>query len=71
MSVLTMTRPRTAMPTAPAQRILAVEFRSPEGRCWSAIGGGATTAAAIADARQACPGDTTWNPVGWNDLYGD
>jgi len=33
-----------AAPAAPERRILAVEFRSPEGRHWYAIGGGATVA---------------------------
>ena len=36
-----------AAPPAPEQRILAVEFRSPEGRHWYAIGGGATVREAI------------------------
>jgi hypothetical protein len=53
------------------QRILAVELRSSDGRCWNAIGGGATVAAAISDARESCPGDATWDAVGWNDLYGE
>jgi hypothetical protein len=56
---------------APAQRILAVEFRSADGRTWQAVGGGRTVAEAIASARQACPDDATWQPDGWNDLYGD
>jgi len=56
---------------APEQRILAVEFRSPDGRSWHAIGGGATVAAAIDWARESCPDDETWHLVGWNDLYGD
>jgi hypothetical protein len=58
-------------PAAPAQRILAVEFRSTDGRSWNAIGGGATVAAAIEWARGCCPDDTTWELVGWEDLYGD
>jgi hypothetical protein len=58
-------------PAAPEQRILAVEFRSPEGRSWNAIGGGATVAAAIVCARESCPDDATWDAVSWNDLYGD
>jgi|SRR5665647_3022717 hypothetical protein len=61
------------LPVAPAaaeQRILAVEFRSPDGRCWNAIGGGATVAAAISYARESCPDDATWDAVSWNDLYG-
>jgi hypothetical protein len=62
------------LPVAPAaaeQRILAVEFRSADGRCWNAIGGGATVAAAISYARESCPDDATWDAVSWNDLYGD
>jgi hypothetical protein len=58
-------------PAAPERYTLAVEFRSPDGRAWSAIGGGATVAAAITYARESCPDDATWNPVSWNDLYGD
>jgi hypothetical protein len=58
-------------PTAPEQRILAVEFRSPDGRSWEAIGGGDTVAAAILYARESCPDDATWDAVGWNELYGD
>ncbi len=56
---------------APKQRILAVEFRSADGRHWNAIGGGATVAAAIIDARESCPDNATWDAVNWNDLYGD
>jgi hypothetical protein len=56
---------------APEQRILAVEFVSLDGRTWTAIGGGATVAAAIASARESCPDDTSWQPQDWNDLYGD
>jgi hypothetical protein len=56
---------------APEQRVLAVEFRSADGRRWNAIGGGATVTAAILDAREGLPEDATWEPVTWNDLYGD
>jgi hypothetical protein len=59
------------LPVAPAQRILSVEFRSPEGRHWHAIGGGTTVAAAIDWARQCCPDGTTWDAVSWEDLYGE
>jgi hypothetical protein len=55
----------------PTQTILSVEFSSPDGRTWQAIGGGDTLTAAIAFAHDSCPTDTTWQPVGWNDLYGD
>jgi hypothetical protein len=54
-----------------AQRILAVEFRSSDGRSWSAIGGGDTVAAALDWARECCPDDTSWELLGWEDLYGD
>jgi hypothetical protein len=57
--------------TAPGQRILAVEFASLDGRTWTAIGGGETVAAAIADAREGCPDDTVWHPIDWDDLYGE
>jgi hypothetical protein len=56
---------------APEQRVLAIELRSADGRRWNAVGGGATVAAAILDARESCPEDATWEPVEWNDLYGD
>jgi hypothetical protein len=52
------------------QRILAIEFRSDDGRTWNAIGGGATVVA-IAVAQNGCPDDATWTAVAWNDLYGD
>lgn len=54
-----------------AQQILAVEFRSDDGRRWRAIGGGPTVADAILYARRSCPTDVTWSPVSWEDLYGD
>ncbi|HUK99122.1 MAG TPA: hypothetical protein VLV46_15885 [Gaiellaceae bacterium] len=53
------------------QRILTVEFRARDGRSWSAIGGGATVAAAIASARESCPAGAAWDAVGWDDLFGD
>jgi hypothetical protein len=58
-------------PAVPAQRILSVEFRSSDGRAWNAIGGGDTLAAAIEWARESCPHGTTWEPVGWEDIYGE
>ena len=58
-------------PAVAEQRILAVPFRSLDGRRWQAIGGGATVAEAITCAVESCPDDTTWHPVSWNDLYGD
>jgi len=57
--------------TAHAQHILMVEFTSPDGRAWQAIGGGDTLADAIAFARASCPGDAAWQPISWADLYGD
>lgn len=51
--------------------ILAVDFRSHEGRSWSAIGGGPTVAAAVAFARASCPSDAMWYAVSWTDVYGD
>lgn len=53
------------------QHVLMVEFASRDGRRWQAVGGGDTLADAIAFARDSCPSDTTWQPVDWNDLYGD
>jgi len=52
-------------------RILMVAFTSLDGRSWDAIGGGGTLAEAIAYARNSCPGDGTWQPTSWTDLYGD
>ena len=57
--------------TRSEQRILAVEFRSSDGRSWNAIGGGDTVVAAIVYARESCPDDATWDAVSWNDLWGD
>ena len=56
---------------ATAQRIRAVEFRSTDGRSWSATGGGDTVAAALDWARECCPDDTSWELLRWEDLYGD
>jgi hypothetical protein len=58
-------------PASPDQRSLAVEFRSRDGRSWSAIGGGATVAAVISWARESCPDDVLWEAVSWKDLYGE
>jgi hypothetical protein len=57
-------------PAALAQRILAVEFRSPDGRSWHAIGG-ATVPVAFDWARGSCSDVETWHLVSWNDLDGD
>ena len=56
---------------APEQHVLAVEFRSADGRRWNAIGGGATVAAAIIYARESCPDEATWDAFSWNHLYGE
>jgi hypothetical protein len=48
-----------------------VDFTSPEGRTWWAVGVGDTLAAAIDFAHDSCPSDTNWQSVRWNDLYGD
>jgi hypothetical protein len=51
--------------------VLVVDFTSPEGRSWSAVGGGHSLAEAIAFAQESCPTDATWRPLDWNELYGD
>jgi len=61
--------PATAAATS--QVVLMVDFSSPEGRTWWAVGVGDTLADAIAFAEDSCPTDTTWQPTRWNDLYGD
>jgi hypothetical protein len=48
-----------------------VDVTSPEGRTWWAVGIGDTLAEALAFAQDSCPTDTTWQPIRWNDLYGD
>jgi len=48
-----------------------VDFTSPEGRTWWAVGLGDTLSEAIAFAQDSCPTDTTWQATHWNDLYGD
>jgi hypothetical protein len=48
-----------------------VDFTSPEGRNWWAVGIGDNLADAIAFAQDSCPTDKTWQPTRWNDLYGD
>ena len=55
----------------PTRHILSVDFVSPDGSSWQAVGGGNTVAEAVAFARDSCPGDTAWQPAGWADLYGD
>jgi hypothetical protein len=62
---------RLADRAAAKQHILAVTFRSTDGRRWSAVGGGETVAAATEWARECCPGDTVWELESFSDLYGD
>jgi hypothetical protein len=52
-----------AASAAPEQRILAVEFRSPDRCSWHAIGGGATVLAAIDWHGEAAPATRpgTWS----------
>lgn len=66
-----MVVPSSSTQAVHAEHLLMVEFTSPDGRGWEAIGGGDTLAAAIAFAQHSCPTHTTWQPVHWNDLYGD
>jgi hypothetical protein len=54
-----------------AQHTLVVEFTSPDGRTFQAIGGGDTLADAVAFAQDSCPTDATWRPISWSNLYGD
>jgi xanthine/CO dehydrogenase XdhC/CoxF family maturation factor len=56
---------------AAKQHILAVTFRSADGRRWDAVGGGESIAAAIEWARECCPEYTVWEAERWNNLYGD
>ena len=68
------TAPEETLPAAPAgpgRIVLMVDFTSPEGRNWRAVGGGANLAEAIAFAQDSCPAGATWRPHDWNDLYGD
>jgi len=53
------------------QYVMRVDFGAPDGRRWSALGGGATLEDAIGFARDSCPAGAAWEPVKWNDLYGD
>jgi len=86
MTLLTLKPPRRFRPTTSARRgpagptapqdpvtqvVLMVDLTSPEGRTWWAVGVGDTLAEALAFAQDSCPSDTSWQPIGWNDLYGD
>jgi hypothetical protein len=63
--------PFHATQAALAHFVLMVDFTSPGGRTWWAVGVGDTLADALAFAQESCPTDTTWQPIRWNDLYGD
>jgi hypothetical protein len=60
----------SAAPAGPSRVVLMVDFASPEGRNWWAVGIGDTHADAVASAQDSCPTDTTWRPLDSNDLYG-
>jgi hypothetical protein len=53
------------------QLVLYVEFTSPSGEEWWAIGGGDTLGQALEFARQSCPDGPEWEPVRWNSVWGD
>jgi hypothetical protein len=53
-----------------AGTVFRVDFESPRGRRWSAIGGGPGVGDAIASAREALP-DGAWRVVRIRPLYGD
>lgn len=72
--MLRLEPPLHLLPTERApgkQHIVAVTFRTDDGRHWHAVGGGATIDAAIQWARESCPDDAVWEAETWNDLYGD
>ena len=73
---MTLSAPTEVIPSpstqaVSAQSVLMVDLASPDGRTWWAVGVGDTVADALAFARDSCPTDTTWQPIDWNDLYGD
>jgi hypothetical protein len=71
LSAPTAVIPSRSTEAAPAQSVLMVDLASPDGRTWWAVGVGDTVAEALAFAQDSCPTDTTWQPISWNDLYGD
>jgi hypothetical protein len=74
LTTLRVAPPLHLLPTERApekQHIVAVIFRTEDGRHWHAVGGGATIAAAIEWARESCPDNAVWKAETWNDLYGD
>lgn len=56
-------------PSAFNAYLLNVDFESPDGGEWSAIGGGESVAEAIAAARGSLPAGR-WAAARWNHLYG-
>jgi len=58
-------------PEPRGQRVLRIDFESPSGRRWSAIGGGASIEEAIAFAREAAPTGHYWRVIRISDVYGD
>ena len=48
-----------------------VDFVSPDGRTWWAVGVGDTLADALAFAHDSCPTHAAWHSTRRNDLYGD
>jgi len=61
----------TATPATSGQVVLMVDFVSPDGRTWWAVGVGDTLADALAFAHDSCPTDAAWHSTRRNDLYGD
>jgi hypothetical protein len=57
-------------PVASSCEVLSVTFASPDGRRWTAIGGGETVEDAIAFAHESCPAGADWRAVGISELYG-
>jgi hypothetical protein len=53
------------------QLVLRIDFESPSGRRWSAIGGGGNIAEAIAFAREAAPTGHYWRVIRVSNVYGD
>ena len=58
----------SAAPAGPGQVVLMVDFTSPEGRTWWAVGVGGTQTEALSFAQDSCLTDTAWQPTRWNDL---
>jgi hypothetical protein len=71
LAVLTRRNQPRRTKAAPAQSVLMVDLESPDGRTWWAVGVGETVTEALAFARDSCPADASWEPIRWNDLYGD